>query len=60
MNAARALVDVVVKCQTGTSSLLVTQLQTQILLEKIFKFMLSGVPLLVFVLFFVVVVFVFV
>ena len=43
MNAARALVDVVVKCPPSASSLLVTHLQSMPMLEKVFQYMLSGV-----------------
>jgi hypothetical protein len=43
VNAARALVDVVVKCPPATSSLLVTHLGTPPMLEQLFSFMFSGV-----------------
>ena len=42
MNAARALVDVVVKCPPSTSNLLISHLQSKEVLESIFRHMFSG------------------
>jgi len=43
VNAARALVDVVVKCTPGKSSLLVAHLLSAPMVELLFKHMFSGV-----------------
>ena len=43
MNAARALVDVVVKCPPTQKNLLVSHLQSPPILEKVFQHMFSGV-----------------
>jgi len=42
VNAARALVDVVVKCPPAQTSLLVSHLQSAPILERIFRYMFSG------------------
>ena len=42
MNAARALVDVVVKCPPSTQNLLISHLQSKEVLDEIFRHMFSG------------------
>ena len=42
INAARALVDVVVKCPTMKESMLVVHLQSPLVLEKVFEYLFSG------------------
>ncbi len=46
VNAARALVDIVVKCPTAKPSMLVTHMKTPEVLDVLFRYLFAGVGLL--------------